>query len=105
MPMPVTSPSLTTFVSLLLRLYDPQQGSIMLNGIDLRHYGLSDLRGSYGVVPQDPYIFQGSVLDNVKVGRPEANDTEVHEAMRVAYVDEFVAQMAHGGHTEVGEGG
>lgn len=95
----------STFVSLLLRFYDPQAGRILLNGESLARYGLQDLRASFGVVPQNPFIFQGSVLDNVRVARPEATAEEVREALRMAALDDFVAALPQGVETWLGEGG
>ncbi|MBD3241238.1 MAG: ATP-binding cassette domain-containing protein [Chitinivibrionales bacterium] len=95
----------STFVSLLLRLYDIWHGEILLNGVDLRSYPQKELRACFGVVPQDPFIFQTSLLNNITVTRPEATMEEVHRALDIAYVKEFVDTLPHGLDTEVGEGG
>lgn len=95
----------TTFVSLLLRLRDVQQGTVLVNGLDVRTYPLGQLRSSFGVVPQDPYIFQGTILDNIRVIDPEASDEDVRRAMEAAYVTEFVNELPQGLQTQVGEGG
>jgi ABC-type multidrug transport system fused ATPase/permease subunit len=95
----------TTFASLLLRLHDVQEGSILLNGLDVRSYPLADLRSCYGVVPQDPFIFQGTILDNVKVTSPEASEEQVREALEMSWVNEFVRTLPNGLDTQVGEGG
>lgn len=95
----------TTFASLLLRLYDPQRGRILLDGADLRRYGLRDLRSSFGVVPQDPYLFQATVRENLRVTRPEADDAELREALAAAQALDFVAALPQGLDTQVGEGG
>jgi ABC-type multidrug transport system fused ATPase/permease subunit len=95
----------STFASLLLRLYDPQQGRILLHGADLNRYGLRDLRGSFGVVPQDPFMFQASVRENLRVTRPGATDDELREALGLAQALDFVAALPQGLDTPVGEGG
>jgi ABC-type multidrug transport system fused ATPase/permease subunit len=95
----------TTFISLLLRLYDVWHGEILLNGVDIRQYTLQQLRASFGVVPQDPFMFQTSIGNNIRVTDFKATDEELRRAMDIAYVSEFVDQLPHGIHTEVGEGG
>lgn len=95
----------SSFVSLLLRFYDPQQGRILLNGVDLRDYGLRDLRSWFGVVPQDPFIFQATLRDNICVTRPEATDRQVRDAMAVACMGDFVDEQPQGVQTWLGEGG
>ncbi len=95
----------TTFASLLLRLYDPQEGRILLHGADIRRYGLRDLRGSFGVVPQAPFMFQASVRENLRITRPEATEDELREALRLAQALDFVNALPQGLDTPVGEEG
>jgi ABC-type multidrug transport system fused ATPase/permease subunit len=95
----------STFINLLLRFYDPDGGRILLHGRDLRDYPLADLRGSFGVVPQDPFLFQASILENIRVSQPKAPLATVMEAMRQAHVDEFVLSLPKGLDTPVGESG
>jgi ABC-type multidrug transport system fused ATPase/permease subunit len=95
----------TTFISLLLRLYEVEEGRILLNGADLRSYGLTELRQAFGVVPQTPFLFQGTIGDNIRVVRPDATEEEVQQAARIAHIDEFVQGLDHGYSTWVGEGG
>ncbi len=95
----------TTFVSLLLRFYDVQGGQIMLNGVKLQDYGLRELRSQFGVVPQDPFIFQASLRDNICVTNPEAKNEEVSQAMEIACMTEFVNELPQGIYTWLGESG
>jgi len=93
----------TTFVRLVLRLYDPQQGAILLNGTGLRHYGLRDLRSSFGVVSQDTFLFQATLAENIRVAQPEASPADIKRAMELSYLSECVEGLPDKEHTEVGE--
>lgn len=95
----------STFISLLLRLYDIWHGTILLNGVDLRSYPQKDLRASFGVVPQDPFIFQSTLRNNITVTRPDAGEDDIQQALEIAYVHEFLDTLPQGLDTEVGEGG
>lgn len=95
----------STLVSLVSRFYDPQAGRVLLDGVDLRELALRDLRGLVGVVPQETQLFSGSVLDNVRYGRPDASEAEVVAAARAANADGFVRQLPEGYATQVGERG
>lgn len=95
----------TTFISLLLRLYDIDGGEILLNGVSLRSYGLADLRMSFGVVPQNPFLFQGTILDNIRVVKPGATEADARKAAEIANIDEFVSSLPQGYQTWVGESG
>jgi ATP-binding cassette subfamily B protein len=95
----------STLLSLLLRLYDPDAGSIALDGADLRMFTTASLRERIALVPQDPWILDGTVADNIAFGRPDADPDAVRAAARTARVDEFVARMPDGYDTVVGEGG
>jgi len=95
----------TTFISLLLRLYDPQKGEIMLNGTDIRNYPLQELRSAFGVVPQEPFVFQATIRENISMVRPEATDDEVEQALEMAQALEFVRQIPGGLDAEIREGG
>lgn len=95
----------TTFISLLLRLYDPNSGRILLNGADLKFYPQKELRHNFGVVPQNPYLFQATLADNVRVSRPDATDDEVRRALETALLDDFVRTLKNGIHTMLGEEG
>ena len=95
----------STVFSLLLRFYDPQSGSISLDGIDLRAITLDDLRGAIALVPQETVIFSGSAADNIRFGREGASDEEVREAARAAEAHDFISTLNDGYQAEMGERG
>ncbi len=95
----------STVFSLLLRFYDPQSGSITLDGVDLRALALSDLRGAIALVPQETIIFSGTAADNIRFGRQDASDVEVVEAARAAEAHEFISALDDGYQAEMGERG
>ena len=95
----------TTLAGLVLRLYDPDAGRVTIDGHDLREVTLASLRSQVGVVMQDPVLFAASIRDNIAFGRPQATDTEVHEAARAACIHDFVNALEEGYDTMVGERG
>ena len=95
----------TTLADLLLRLHDPEAGSIEIDGVDLRKITRASLAGLVGVVTQEGFLFAGTIRDNIRFGRPGASDAEVEAAARAAHVDEFVAALPDGYDTAVGEDG
>jgi len=95
----------TTLAHLLLRLFDPTQGRILLDGRDLRDYSLPSLRQGLGLVSQDTILFGDTVAGNVAVGRPGASPEEVKKALEVADAFSFVSQMPQGLETPLGERG
>jgi ATP-binding cassette subfamily B protein len=95
----------STVFQLLQRFYDIGSGSLSVDGVDVRELALDDLRRHIAVVPQEATIFSGSVLDNIRYGRPEASDEEAKAAARAARVEEFVLRLPDGYGTEVGERG
>ncbi|MBB4844312.1 ATP-binding cassette subfamily B protein [Paucibacter oligotrophus] len=95
----------STVFQLLLRFYDPQSGSILLNGVNTRDLSLHDLRASIGLVPQDSVIFSSSALENIRYGRPEASDAEVVAAAKAAFADDFIRALPEGYQTFLGERG
>lgn len=95
----------TTLADLLLRFYDPDSGSISIDGVDLRRIARSSLLDHIAVVTQDPFLFAGTIRDNIRYGRPDATDDDVLAAARAAHVDEFVEMLPSGWDTEVGEDG
>ena len=95
----------TTLFALIQRFYDPSTGKILIDGLDIKTTDPLELRKHIAVVPQDIVIFSGSVLDNIRFGKPEANHQEVMTAAEAARVDEFAKKLPQGFDTEVGERG
>ncbi len=95
----------TTIVGLLARFYDVNAGKITIDGNDLRDVTQHSLRSQMGTVTQDPFLFSGSVMDNIRYGRLDASDEEVVEAAKAANADDFIQKMNEGYQTEVGERG
>ena len=95
----------TTLFQLLLRFYDPQQGGIRLDGIDIRQLDLHTLRGAIGIVPQDTVIFSANAIENIRYGRPDASDDEVMVAARLAAAHEFIERLPDGYRSFLGERG
>ena len=95
----------TTVFQLLLRFYDPQRGSVRLDGVDLRDAEPGDLRARIGLVPQEPVIFSADAWENIRYGRPEASDEEVRQAARAAAAEEFLDRLPDGFGTFLGERG
>lgn len=95
----------TTVFQLLLRFYDPQQGRIAVDGVPVSSWRLQDLRARIGLVPQEPVIFSASALENIRYGRPDASDEEVHAAARGAFADDFIRALPQGYDTFLGERG
>ncbi|MFN3938255.1 MAG: ABC transporter transmembrane domain-containing protein [Gemmobacter sp.] len=95
----------TTVLQLLLRFYDPDAGTVTLDGIDLRRMARSDFRQAMALVPQDPVIFATTARENIRFGRPGASDHEVEAAARAAAAHEFITALPHGYDTQVGERG
>lgn len=93
----------TTLMDLLLRFYDPDSGCIEIDGLDVRRIARDSLLDQVAVVTQEPFLFAGSVADNLRYGRPDASEAELREAARAAHVDEFVERLPQGYATEVGE--
>lgn len=95
----------STVFSLLLRFYDPQQGKVMIDGVDARSVAPDDLRQRIAIVPQDVTIFAASIHDNIAFGRPDASRDDVKAAAIAAQADEFISRLDNGYDTEVGERG
>lgn len=95
----------TSSMALLSRLWDPQSGRILIDGIDIRDATLESLRSHIGVVFQDSAVFHRSIADNIRIGRPEASDAEVEQAARNAEAHDFIQRQPQGYETLVGERG
>lgn len=95
----------STLASLLLRFYDPSDGRVLLDGIDLRELSLADLRSQIGVVFQDTFLFASSIRANIALGRSDATEEDIIAAAKSANAWEFIEQMPEGLDTEVGERG
>jgi len=95
----------STLLALLQRLDDVQAGQILIDGQDIRHVSQDSLRGKIAVVPQETALFNRSILENIRYGRPEASDEEVFEAARHAFCDAFIRALPLGYQTLVGERG
>ena len=95
----------TTLCSLLPRFYDVTEGRILLDGKDIRDVKLKDLRDEIGIVQQDVYLFAGTIIDNIRYGRPDATDEEVIRAAKAANAHEFIMELADGYDTDIGQRG
>ena len=95
----------TTLMNLLTRFYDPREGAILLDGIDLRDYNLTDLRNQFAIVLQEPVLFSTSIRENIAYARPQATEDEIIAAAKAANVHEFVSILPEGYETVVGERG
>ena len=95
----------STVISLIPRFYDPREGEILIDGQDIAHITKKSLRKQLAYVSQQPYLFEGTIRDNIRYGRPEATDAEVEEAARLAYAHDFISAQPQGYETPVGENG
>ena len=95
----------STFIQLLQRFYDPDQGEIFLDGIDIKTMKRLEFRKSIALVPQDPVIFATTVMENIRFGNSEANDEEIFQAARSAAAHDFISELPQGYDTYVGERG
>jgi len=93
----------TTMVKLLLRFYDVQKGSIQVDGHDLREFSRSELRENFGMVLQDTWLFQGTIMENIRYGRLDATDEEVVAAAKAAHAHHFISTLPGGYHMELNE--
>ncbi len=95
----------STVISLIPRFYDPQGGQILIDGQDITHVTKASLRRHIAYVSQQPYLFEGTIRDNIRYGRPDATDAEIEEAARLAYAHDFIMAQPQGYDTPVGENG
>jgi ATP-binding cassette, subfamily B, bacterial len=95
----------TTLFDLLMRFHDPQSGRIVLDGVPIDQMGLHALRERMAIVPQEPVIFSGTVIENIRYGRPDASLEDVHAAAEAAYAQEFIRELPEGFDTYLGDRG
>ncbi len=94
----------STFTKLIMRLYEVDEGTIRVHGRNVKDFETHELRMSFGVVPQNPFIFYGTIWDNIRIVRPEASNKEIIDAMEIARVHEFVNDLPMGWATVIGDG-
>jgi ATP-binding cassette subfamily B multidrug efflux pump len=95
----------TSIANLIARFYDVSEGAVLIDGMDVRQVTQRSLRHQMGLVPQDPFLFSGTIADNIRFGQPDAPDHAVEEAARLARADAFIASLPDGYETEILEGG
>ncbi len=95
----------STMAKLVARFYDPTEGRVLVDGHDLREISSASLRSQMGIVPQEAFLFSGTIGENIAFGRPNASDEEIRAAAAAVGVDEFISELEHGYDTEVGERG
>jgi ATP-binding cassette, subfamily B, bacterial MsbA len=95
----------STILNLLLRLYDPIEGVVRIDGQDIKQASFASLRHKMAFVGQDTFLFSNTVMGNLRVARPEATDAEVYEAARIAYAHDFIEALPQGYQTQIGENG
>ena len=95
----------STIIDLLLRFYDVQQGEIFFDGVNIRDLDPLELRQHIGLVPQQPTLFSGTVIDNIRYGTPDASYEEVIAAAKAAYAHDFIEKLPNGYDSQVGEAG
>jgi len=95
----------STLVNLISRFYDVSEGSIQLDGVDIRRLKVSDFRSNIGLVLQEPFLFFGTIAENIAYGKPDATREEIVAAARAAHAHEFILRLPHGYDSLVGERG
>jgi ATP-binding cassette subfamily B protein len=95
----------STFAKLAARFYDPTGGRVMIDGHDLREVASGTLRSQMGIVPQEAFLFSGTIRENIAFGSPDADEPEIEAAARAVGADTFISELEHGYDTEVGERG
>ena len=95
----------TTIASLLMRYYEITQGSLKIDNVEVRDFSLASLRSQIGLVSQDVFLFSGTVLDNIRYGKPDASLDEVRAAMIIVSAEEFIDALPDGLQTKLGERG
>jgi len=95
----------STMAKLIIRFYDPTQGQVLIDGNDIKGVTLNSLRRQFGYVPQEPFLFAGTIRDNIAFGKTEATDNEVYEACRAVGINDLIEQLPQGIYTPVHERG
>ena len=95
----------STLINLICRFYDVSDGAILVDGIDIRRLALTDYRSHIGLVLQEPFLFHGTIADNIAYGKPDVTRAEVIAAARAAHAHEFILRLRHGYDSIVGERG
>jgi ABC-type multidrug transport system fused ATPase/permease subunit len=95
----------STMAKLIARFYDPTSGAVLVDGHDLRAVASSSLRSQMGIVPQEAFLFSGTVAENIAFGRPDAEESQIRAAAATVGAEEFISELPHGYDTEVGERG
>jgi ATP-binding cassette subfamily B protein len=95
----------TTLLNLMMRFYDPSEGTVFLDGKGIEEYRIADLRRQFGVVLQEPVLFAASIAENIAYGKPNASDEEIIAAARAAASHQFISALPEGYETQVGERG
>jgi len=95
----------TTLINLIMRFYDPDEGQILIDGVDIRRLKLSNLRRIISYIPQETYLFPGTIMENIKLGNPEASDEEVIAICKKLGIHEFIERLPKGYMTDAGEMG
>ena len=95
----------TSLLELIVRLYDPTQGDVLIDGSNLKNFNLYELRKSIGYVPQNPFLFSESIIDNIKFGNNEAGNIEIESAAKFASIDQEIKKLKNGYNTVLGERG
>ncbi len=95
----------TSLINLIPRLYDPTEGRVLIDGVDVREFSQAELRRNISVALQNAILFSGTIADNIRFGRPEASDEDVIEAAKIAQAHEFIMEKENGYKAEVGQRG
>ena len=101
----VTGAGKSTLLNLLMRFYDPVEGQVLMDGVDIREYRIADLRRQFAVVLQEPVLFAASIAENIAYGKPDAGDDEIEAAARAASAHEFISRLPELYETSAGERG
>jgi len=95
----------TTLANLIMRFYDPDYGEITIDGVNIKRLRLKDLRNLIGYVPQETYLFSGTIMDNIRIGRLDASDEKIVEICKLLGIHKFIERLPNGYYTDAGEAG